>query len=86
MKLATTSGAPRKTHISLRDAALGGEFRIASVSGPVCEKLRDMGFCESLIVRKLSNGRNLLCTVCGCRLALSRELAQHVMVTSAAEQ
>jgi len=31
-------------------------------------------------VRKLAGGRNLICSVCGTRMAISRELADQVMV------
>jgi hypothetical protein len=34
-------------------------------------------------VRKLMGGRNLVCTVCGSRMALSNKLAEQVMVTPA---
>jgi ferrous iron transport protein A len=54
---------------------------IQIVDGPHCDRLRDLGFCESLKVRKLANGRNLICTVCGTRLAISRELAEEVKVS-----
>lgn len=65
---------------SLSQAEVGGDFQIRSIGGPACEQLRNLGFCESLQVRKLAGGRNLICSVCGTRLAVSRELAEHVMV------
>ena len=58
-------------------------MRILQVVGPACDRLRDLGLCESLQVRKLANGRNLICSVCGTRLALSQELAEQVMVSAA---
>lgn len=66
---------------TLAQATVGCDFRIRFLEGPACEQLRRLGFCETLQVRKLANGRNLICTVCGTRLALSRELAQHVKVS-----
>jgi hypothetical protein len=39
-----------------------------------------LGFCEQLQVRKLAGGRNLICSVCGTRMAISRELADQVVV------
>jgi hypothetical protein len=40
-----------------------------------------MGFCEEIRLMKLSGGRNLLCRVCGTKMAISRELADQVWVT-----
>lgn len=68
--------------ISLNQAKVGCDFRIRLLSGPSCDQLRNLGFCESLQVRKLADGRNLVCSVCGTRLALSRELASQVMVSA----
>lgn len=70
--------------ISLGQAQVGCEFHIRFLSGPACDRLRKMGFCESMRVKKLIDGRNLICSVCGTRMALSRELAEQVMVEQAA--
>ena len=67
--------------LTLSQASVGCDFRIQDVDGPQCERLRDLGFCESLEVRKLANGRNLICSVCGTRLAISRELGEQVKVS-----
>jgi Fe2+ transport system protein FeoA len=69
--------------MTLNQARVGCDLRIRLVAGPACERLRDLGFCESLQVRKLADGRNLICSVCGSRLALSRDLAEQVMVSTA---
>ena len=66
---------------SLSQAQVGCDFQIRYLDGPACDQLRNLGFCESLHVRKLSGGRNLICSVCGTRLAVSRELAEQVKVT-----
>jgi hypothetical protein len=34
-----------------------------------------------LQVRKLAGGRNLICSICGIRMAISRELAEQVVVS-----
>jgi Fe2+ transport system protein FeoA len=65
--------------ISLEQAKVGCEFHIRFLQGPACEQLRQMGFCESMRVKKITDGRNLLCTVCGTKLALSRELAHQII-------
>jgi len=66
--------------MTLNQARVGCDMRIQVLSGPSCDRLRDLGFCEQLQVRKLANGRNLICSVCGTRLAISRELADQVFV------
>jgi Fe2+ transport system protein FeoA len=66
--------------ISLEQAKVGCEFHIRFINGPACEKLRQMGFCESMRVKKITDGRNMICTVCGTKMALSRELAHQVLV------
>lgn len=69
--------------LTLNQAGVGCDLRIRCLEGPGCERLRALGFCEQLRIRKLSGGRNLLCAVCGTRVALSRELAEQVLVTAA---
>jgi Fe2+ transport system protein FeoA len=76
--------APKTPYVSLNQAGIGCDVRIESISGPGCDRLREMGFCEELQVRKLSSGRNLICSVCGTRLAISRELAEQVRVAPVA--
>ncbi|WP_367873335.1 ferrous iron transport protein A [Luteolibacter sp. Populi] len=83
MGLATANDLHADSLVSLSQAQVGCDFRIKLLSGPACDQLRDLGFCETLQVRKLSDGRNLVCSVCGTRLALSRELASQVMVAVA---
>lgn len=69
--------------LTLSQAATGCEFQIREVEGPSCRQLRDIGFCEQMRVKKLTNGRNMLCTVCGTRLALSKDLADQIRVVPA---
>ena len=76
-----TAPASQTSLISLREASAGGTFRIEALSGASSERLREIGLCESMEVSKVSNGRNLICSVCGTRLAVSKELAAEVMVS-----
>ena len=71
--------------MTLNQALVGSDLRIQVLRGPGCERLRDLGFCEQIEVRKLTGGRNLICSVCGTRLAISRELAEQVLVKMAVE-
>lgn len=80
------TSAPTTTRIAERPVTLNQvgvncDVRISSLTGPACERLRDLGFCEQMQLRKISNGRNLVCTVCGAKMAISRELAEQVLVS-----
>lgn len=70
-------------NMTLSQARPGCLFRVKALQGTCCSRLRKMGFCEKMEVRKLSNGQNMLCTVCGTKLALNRKLADQVLVTPA---
>tara|TARA_B110000881_G_C18605099_1_gene538995 strand:- start:6915 stop:7163 length:249 start_codon:yes stop_codon:yes gene_type:complete len=77
------SDLERDSALTLSQAAIGCEFQIREVEGPACRQLRDIGFCEQMRVKKLTNGRNMLCTVCGTKLALSKDLADQIRVVPA---
>ena len=69
--------------LTLSQADVGCEFQIREVDGPACRQLREIGFCEEMRVRKSTNGRNMLCTICGTRLAVSKDLADQIKVVPA---
>ena len=66
--------------MTLNRARVGSDLRIEGLQGPECERLRELGICEQMQVRKLSGGRNLICSVCGTRMAISSKLAEQVLV------
>ena len=66
--------------MTLAQASVGCSMRISMLKEGACERLRSMGFCESMEVKKLSNGRNMLCTICGTKMALNKELADQILV------
>lgn len=66
--------------MTLNQVGVGCDVKICELTGPGCERLRELGFCEQLHVRKLAGGRNLICSLCGTRMAISRELAEQVVV------
>ncbi len=77
----TTSGvASSKPAMTLSMAGAGCRLRIRELAGSACQKLREIGFCENIEISKLSNGRNMICSVCGTRLALSKKLGDQVLV------
>ncbi len=67
--------------VSLNQAAAGCDLQVELVEGEHCGQLRDLGFCEQMRLRKITNrGRNLICSVCGSRLAISSHLAEQIQV------
>jgi len=82
--VAATATAPEQKCVSLSQACVGKKWTIRSLEGPGCQRLRELGFCESMAVVKLANGRNMVCALCGTRMALSRDLGDQVMVSALA--
>jgi ferrous iron transport protein A len=66
----------------LTELPVGATGRVCELSGQsdVCQRLREMGFCESAVIEKVSGQKTLLCQLCGTRIALSDRAAQHIMV------
>lgn len=69
--------------LTLSQASVGCSFRIRNLQGAECARLRSMGFCETMEVKKLSNGRTMICTVCGTKMALNKKLADQILVCPA---
>ncbi|MGJ8678232.1 MAG: FeoA family protein [Akkermansiaceae bacterium] len=66
--------------MTLSMASAGCQLRIRQLAGAACQKLREIGLCENLEISKLSDGRNMICSICGTRLALSKKLGDQVLV------
>jgi ferrous iron transport protein A len=49
-------------------------------SPELCQRLREMGFCEEQRVKLLLQEHNVVCQVCNVRLGLSNELADAIWV------
>lgn len=81
MSAGLTDALERDSALNLDQASVGCSFQVTSLDGPACRQLREIGFCEEMRVRKIAHGRNMICSVCGTRLALSRDLARQVRVT-----
>lgn len=67
---------------NLCDATAGRRLRIECLHGEdgICERLREMGFCESSVVEKIADSGTLICKVCDAKVILSKGLAQNVIV------
>jgi len=74
--------APTSIPLTLLSAPMGRKLRLLALEAKPaqCQRLREMGFCESAEIIKLSQGAALVCQVCGTRLALSRDLAKDIMI------
>lgn len=66
----------------LSQAEAGSVLSVERLDGSeqVCRSLREVGFCEKAEIRLLSRGGQMICHVCGTRLALSRKLANKIWV------
>ena len=60
----------------------GAAGRVCELSGQdeVCQRLREMGFVESIIIERISGQGTLLCQVGNTRVGLSEGAAQHILV------
>ena len=67
---------------TLCDVSINLPVRIKALHAEpaVCQRLREMGFCEFAEIRKVSEGAALLCRVCGVNIALSKYLARNILV------
>ena len=72
----------RPQRMRLTELPIGAIGRVCELAGQddVCQRLREMGFCESAIIEKVSGQRTLLCQLCGARIALSDRAAGHIVV------
>ena len=46
----------------------------------ICQRLREIGFCEQASIELLSRGGQMICRVCGTNLALSKKVAEKIWV------
>ncbi len=67
---------------TLCDVSMNLPVRIKALHGEpaVCQRLREMGFCEFAEIRKVAQGSALICHVCGVKVALSKYLAKNILV------
>jgi ferrous iron transport protein A len=68
--------------LDLTQVGSGDEVRVRHLacSPSTCQRLREMGFCENALVTKIRGGADLVCWVCGTRVALSARLAKQILV------
>lgn len=67
---------------TLTCARCGEKLRVVGLNphSPEGARLRELGFCETAEVRKLTDGSALICQLQGVRLAIGRRLGADVYV------
>jgi ferrous iron transport protein A len=72
----------RPQRMRLTELPNGATGRVCELAGQpeVCQRLREMGVGESIIIERVSGQGTLLCHVSNTRLALSEGAAQHIVV------
>jgi len=72
----------QRPRMSLTELPAGAAGRVCALNAEAetCQRLREMGFCESAVVQKISGQTTLLCQVCGMRVALGESVARHITV------
>lgn len=74
-----TSSKKSKT---LFDISNGQSVKVEGIQGEDsdCQRLREMGFCESATVQKIAESGALICKVCNTRVVISERLAKNIIV------
>ena len=72
--------APQR--MPLTELPVGAAGRVCALEGAAdfCQRLRELGFCESAVIEKISGQHTLLCQLCNTRIALNDRAAKHIMV------
>lgn len=67
---------------TLNDVGTGQSVRIECLRGEegVCQRLRELGFCEFAVIEKVADNGGLICRVCDARIAISKGLAGNIIV------
>jgi len=72
----------RPQRMRLTQLPNGAAGRVCELDGEaaVCQRLREMGVGESIIIERVSGQGTLLCQVSNTRIALSQGAAEHIVV------
>ncbi|MET0262237.1 MAG: FeoA family protein [Rariglobus sp.] len=72
----------QRPRMTLTELPVGAAGRVCLLTGEaaLCQRLREMGFCESAVIEKISGRTTLLCQVCGTRIALGEGVARFITV------
>ena len=72
--------------LTLACARVGERLRVVTIcpNCPECVRLRELGFQDQMEVRKISDGAAIICSLMGMRVAIGRDLGEHVRVEKVA--
>ena len=76
------SNSSSKPTFTLARARVGERLRVVTICPdcPECLRLRELGFQDRVEVRKIADGAAIICSVMGMRVAIGRDLGEHVRV------
>lgn len=79
-KDACACASPEK---NLAQADIGRQLQVKCLHGEesACQRLREMGFCESSVVEKIADSGALICKVCDSKVVISKKLAENIVVS-----
>ena len=68
--------------LTLATAQCGDRLRVRHICPdcPHCVRLRELGFHDRTVLRKIADGAAVICLLMGTRVAVGRELCNHVEV------
>lgn len=68
--------------LTLARARVGERLRVVTICPdcPECVRLRELGFQDQMEVRKVADGAAIICSLMGMRVAIGRDLGEHVRV------
>jgi ferrous iron transport protein A len=68
--------------LTLARANVGERLRVVTICPdcPECVRLRELGFQDQMELRKVSDGAAIICSLLGMRVAIGRDLGEHVRV------
>ncbi|MBP7949817.1 MAG: ferrous iron transport protein A [Verrucomicrobiales bacterium] len=68
--------------LKLSDAPAGKKLRVFRLHGmeATCQRLREMGFCETAEVKIVQKSGAVICQVCGSRVCLNPQMAGSILV------
>ncbi|MEA3212163.1 MAG: hypothetical protein QOE70_5220 [Chthoniobacter sp.] len=68
--------------LTLACAKVGDRLRVVTICPdcPECIRLRELGFQDAMEVRKVADGAAIICSLMGMRVAIGRDLGEHVRV------
>jgi len=74
--------ATHKPTYTLARAKVGERLRVVTICPdcPECLRLRELGFQDRVEVRKVADGAAIICSIMGMRVAIGRDLGEHVRV------